>query len=235
MNSLLKGASLSMATCAFLGVGALGNAQAFVGVDPSSTWLGYMNVSDRPQDGGAFRFGSAWGPADLTATWGGGSLTLGPNSIGDPDPYWYQGGGAPGAVGNKIMDASMYVETTGVYSGQTLTFSGSVLNNTLVGNTNADGNGWTSVAFIKDFAPDYSSFVATTVALTPGTFSINLTLDADATRHIQYGFETIGPNVWATDVAPYGSIEIDAVPEPVSMFALGLGALAVARRRAAKR
>ena len=52
----------------------------------------------------------------------------------------------------------MYVETTGVFSGTTLTFEGNVLANTLVGNVNQLGNGWTSVAFIKDFAPDYSSF-----------------------------------------------------------------------------
>ena len=41
------------------------------------------------------------------------------------------------------------------YTGQTLTFKGNVLSNSLV-------SPYTSVAFIKDFAPDYSSNVSVT-------------------------------------------------------------------------
>jgi hypothetical protein len=124
------------------------------------------------------------------------------------------------------MDANMYVETTGVFTGQTLTFTGDVVANTLFGHVNQLGNGWTSVAFIKDFAPDYSSSVSITVPLTTGVFSISLSTINDPTRHVQYGFETIGPDVWATDVAPYGSIQITGVPEPSGLALLGSGALA---------
>ena len=125
------------------------------------------------------------------------------------------------------MDANFYVETTGVYTGQTLTFSGDVLSNTLFGHVNQLGNGWTSVAFIKDFASDYSSSVTVTAPLVNGVFSISLGTINDPTRHIQYGFETIGPDVWPTDVAPYGNIQIMAVPEPGTIGLLGVGALAL--------
>jgi PEP-CTERM motif len=207
--------------CSFLITAPNTNAQSQVAVTPNAPWQGFMNVFNLPSAGGGYQFGSAWGVADLTATWAGQVLTLGPNTIGDTNSYWYTPAGGPGATGNKIMDANIYVETTGVYSGQTLTFSGNVLANTLAGKQDPNGNGWTSVAFIKDFAPDYSSSVSITAPLVNGAFSISLAALADPTRHIQYGFETIGPDVWITDVAPYGSIQI--VPEPSSLALLGLG------------
>jgi hypothetical protein len=154
--------------------------------------------------------------------------------VNDPSNFWYTPAGGPGSVGNKIMDANMYVETTGVYTGQTLTFAGSVLSNTLVGSVNQQGNGWTSVAFIKDFAPDYSSSVTVTAPLTPGAFSVSLATINNPARHIQYGFETIGPDVWVTDRGPIGGIQVTAVPEPAIMTLAGLAGLcftAIRRRR----
>lgn len=198
---------------------------ATVGVDPSAAWLGFMNVFETPQNGGGFVFGQPWGTADLCASFSGATLTLSPNTIGDPNPFWYSPSGGPGSVGNKTMDANFYVETTGVYTGQTLTFNGNVLANTLFGHVNQLGNGWTSVAFIKDFAPDYSSSVSITAPLVNGVFSISLNAINDPNRHIQYGFETMGPDVWATDVAPYGNIQITAVPEPTSLALLALGSV----------
>jgi hypothetical protein len=209
------------------GAVARSNADSTVLVNSGAAWQGFMNVFEIPQNGGGYVFGSSWGTADLTAVFSASTLTLGPNSVNDPSSFWYIPSGGPGAVGNKIMDASMYVETTGVYSGQTLTFSGTVLANTLVGNMDPLGNGWTSVAFIKDFVADYSSSVSVTVALTPGPFSINLAANADPGHHIQYGFETIGPDVWITDVGPYGDIQIEAVPEPSALALLGIGSLAL--------
>lgn len=181
-----------------------------VTVNSSSSWSGYMNVFNKPQDGGGYQFGSPWGTADLCAVFNSSGLVLSPNVIGDPNAYWYTPSGGPGSVGNKTMDASMYVEI-GALPGRKLIFSGNVLSNTLVSasNTNAIGNGWTSVAFIKDFAPDYSSFNVSTQALTgTGAFSIQLNTVNDPARHVQYGFETVGPNVWVTDVAPFGNIVI---------------------------
>ncbi|CAN5532890.1 hypothetical protein BH09PLA1_BH09PLA1_18420 [soil metagenome] len=222
-----------LASCAGATIIALGASVASavnVTVDPGATWVGFMNVSNLPQAGGAYQFGSGWGTGDLVAYFTGPTLTLAPNTIGDPNPYWYTPAGGPGSVGNKIMDANMYVEI-GSLPNQTLTFAGNVLSNSLFGQVDANGNGWTSVAFIKDFAPDFSSFVQTTVSLTPGNFSISLNTINDPARHVQYGFETIGPDVWITDVAPYGNIQVTAVPEPVSLGMLGVGSLVLISRR----
>jgi hypothetical protein len=206
----------------------LSTSAATIGLNPNDPWQGFMNVFNLPSpfDNGAYQFGSSWGTADLRATFAAGPaapLTLSPNTIGDPNPYWYIPSGGPGAVGNKIMDANMYVEVTGALSGQPVTFEGGVLANTLVGQVNALGLGWTAVAFIKDFAPDYSSSVSVTAPLNPGSFGITLNTINDPLRHVQYGFEVIGPDVWATDVGQFGSIQI--VPEPASVALLGLGTL----------
>jgi len=229
MKPILK-ALAAASSCMLLALTC--TSAATVTVDPTAAWIGYMNVFNTPQQGGAYQFGQGWGTADLTATFSGPVLTLGPNTINDPNPYWYSPSGGPGAVGNKSMDANMYVETTGVYTGQTLTFTGNVLSNTLFGHVNQLGNGWTSVAFIKDFAPDYSSSVSVTASLVNGVFSISLPTISDPARHIQYGFETIGPDVWSTDVGPYGNIQITAVPEPT---ALGLAGLALTGLLGARR
>jgi hypothetical protein len=201
-------------------------AAVTVTVDPAHNWVGFMNVFELPSNGGAFVFGSPWGTADLVATFSGPVLTLAPNSINDPAPFWYTPSGGPGAQGNKTMDANMYVENSTTFVGQEVTFTGTVLSNTLVAP-------YTSVAFIKDFAPDFSSFNQVTVPLTPGTFSITLQTDPTPGRHVQFGFETIGPNVWITDAPSRGTVQVTAIPEPAAIglaVAAGLG-IAVRRRR----
>lgn len=180
-------------------------------VDPTKTWVGYLNWFETPANGGGYANGGPWGTSDLRATFSGSVLSLKPNTIGDPAGYWYVSTG-DNSVGNKIQDASMYVEP-GSLPGVTMTFAGTVLANTLTGldNTNPAGNGWTCVAFIKDFAPDFSSSVVVTTPLTNGTtFSISLATVNDPARHIQYGFETVGPCVWATDtaLAGYGNVQV---------------------------
>ncbi|MES2572270.1 MAG: PEP-CTERM sorting domain-containing protein [Verrucomicrobiota bacterium] len=209
-----------------LGTGAM--ADITVSIDGSAPWLGYMNVSNLPANGGAFQFGSGWGIPDLTASFADSILTLGPNTINDPAPYWYTPAGGPGAAGNKTMDANLYVETTGVFVAENLTFTGVVLENTLV-------SPYTSVAFIKDFAPDYSSFTMVTAPLVEGTFSITLLTSSDPGRHIQYGFETIGPNVWITDVADKGVVRLAPIPEPSSAVLAMVGILGLVRKRRAAR
>jgi hypothetical protein len=169
---------------------------ATVSVDPGAAWQGFMNVFNLPSAGGAYQFGSPWGVSDLTATFSGPVLTLGPNTIGDPNEYWYQNTsglatapnfGGPGQQGNKIMEANMYVETTGVHVGTNLVFTGEVLSNTFTGSHSG-------IVFIKDFAPDYSSVVETTAPLSPGVFSISLNTINDPARHVQYGFQVKGVN-----------------------------------------
>lgn len=189
-------------------------------VDPSKPWQGFMNVSDTPADGGAFAFGSPWVVADLRANFSGSTLTLAPNTIGDPNPYWYDSIGN-NSVANKIMEANMFVEPAGSLPGVTVTFSGMCLNNTLTTNAafngplNPAGDSWTSVAFIKDLNPDFSAGAIVTMPLTNGMkFSVSLLTVNDPTRHVQYGFTTTGPCVWTNDVAlpTYGNVVIAPGP-----------------------
>lgn len=183
---------------------SLGTAHADVSVtlDGADPYQGYMNVSNLPGDGGAFQFGSPWGTGDLVAVFTGNDLRLSPNTIGDPDPYWYIGGGGPGAPGNKIMEANMYVEQTGPFAGQTVTFSGNVLSNTLT-------QAHVARVFIRDFAGDFSSVVEQSILLpAAGPFSLSLATINDPGRHVQYGFQLTGVNVWVTDVTPFGAAVI---------------------------
>ena len=123
------------------------------------------------------------------------------------------------------MGANMYVETIGLFQGATMTFSGTILNTNLLNptHTNEEGNGWTCTAFIKDFAPDFSSFVITRVDLATNTspvFSINYTTLNDVPgRHVQWGFETTGPDVWATDPILPGLGKVVIAPYPYVIVA----------------
>lgn len=191
-------------------------------VDSSASWTGFMNVFTNAQNGGGYWFGSAWATADLPAVFNGSGLVLAPNSINDPTPAWYSPSGGPGAVGLKTMEANFFQQFDGALAGKNVTFSGTVLSNTLVSasKTNALGNGWTAVAYIRDFAPDFSSFNAATVPLNPGAFSVSLFTASDPARHVQFGFQVVGPNVWITDAAAFGNIVIaNAGVNPTSITA----------------
>ncbi|MES2924302.1 MAG: hypothetical protein V4819_22310 [Verrucomicrobiota bacterium] len=225
MNIAIK----SLAFCAL--VGAVQSANAItVGVDSTKTWLGFMNVSNLPANGGVYQFGGTWGTGDLVAYFTGPVLTLAPNTIGDVNEYWYQNTtglatppnyGGPGQAGNKIMAASMYVETNdGSLSGQTVTFTGQVVSNTFT-------SAHSTVAFIKDFDGGYglTQDRVITVPVTNGVFSITLNTLAGAGRHVQYGFETTGVNVWVTDVAPFGKLEVGPVPPPPFAATIETGTL----------
>ena len=201
-------ARVIVALFALIAVTAFGpvaaQAQTDLTVDSTELVFGFMNVYNLPApDGdGAFQFASGWGIADLTASFAGDIVTLGPNTIGDPDPYWYIGGGGPGAPGNKIMEANLYGQADGGLAGQTVTFSGEVLASSLT-------SAHTVTAFIRDFAPDFSSFTESVVPLTgAGPFSISLATAPDAARHVQWGFQMLGVNVWVTDVAAFGTMDI---------------------------
>jgi hypothetical protein len=209
---------LSLPAVIFLTTISTAKADMTVSVDPGAAWIGYMNVFELPANGGAYLWGSGWGTADLNASFSGSILILTPNTSIDRDvpndSYWWVGGadGAP----NKNMDANLYVQDDAL-AGQTVTFTGNVLANTLV-------SPYTSTIFIKDFAPDYSSFVSTTLSAAPGVFSLSLLTGVG--DHIQYGFETIGPDARLSTVASLGFVQATAVPEP-SAFALLAGGMVV--------
>lgn len=190
-------------------------------VDAAGLVNGFMNVFELPANGGGYVFGTSWGVADLSASFSGDTVTFGPNSVGDPSSFWYTPSGGPGATGNKITEANLYGEYNDVLAGQTLNFSGTVLSNTLDG-------AHTAIAFIRDFAPDFSSNVSVTVPLTSGDFFLTLALIDSPGRHVQYGIAMTGPNVWITDAAAVGTLvvgPIAAIPEPSSFALLGGAAI----------
>lgn len=197
---------------------------ATVFVDQSTApWLGFMNVFDL---GGGFVFPSGWGVGDLRASFNdpANQLTLSPNTIGDPDPFWYQGGGGPGAPGNKIMEANLYQEVVTGLSGQTVVFEGNVLSNTFT-------SAHVARFFIRDFAPDFSSVSETFAPVVPGPFSLSLNTIPGAGRVVQWGVQVRGVNVWVTDTAPFGTAVIQTIPAPASAGLIGLAGLIAARRR----
>ena len=227
-----------VAAVAMMVVSTAAHADVTVGIDARDVNIGFMNVFNLDRSGplpaaSDYQFGSGWGFNDLNANYdnGAGTLTFTPNSVGDPDPYWYIGGGGPGALGNKWMDANGFAQVSGeggavgALSGMNVTFEGNVLSNTFTANH-------TATAFIRDFAPDFSSFNETSVALTTGAFSITLATDGGVDRHVQYGINIQGENVWATDLAPFGSVVLGAaIPEPSSLAVLGVAALGFVTRR----
>lgn len=216
-------------TCAVLAVALAGTAASAVVVTPGNStapWLGFMNVFELNN---APAFSSGWGVADLNASFNDAtpSITMSPNTIGDPNPFWYTPSGGPGSTGNKIMEANLFIQQTNnpAFSGQTVTFNGFVLSNTLT-------SAHVARVFVRDFAPDFSSFNESIVVLpSSGAFSISLATDAAPGRHVQYGFQMKGVNVWATDVAPFGNIVLSSIPSPGALALVGLGGLVATRRR----
>ncbi len=224
---------LASAVICALGASA-GLAQVTVQVEPSTEdWKGWMNVAELD---GTPLWGSPWGIPDLSATFDdpNNELTLGAAPMGDPHAYWYQGGdpndpnsfpGGPGVPGNKLMEANLFREFIGgaMPGGQLMTFEGEVLANTFTAEHEA-------YLFIKDFPGDWSSPVETKIPLVPGPFSFSANLVDEPGRHVQYGFQVIGPNVWPDDVGLFGNAVIATIPEPASML-LVLAAGLIVRRR----
>ncbi len=179
-------------------------------IDSGTMTNGYMNVSAPPSAGGGYLFGQSWPVKDLRAQFTGGtSVTLAPCFVSDTSSYWYTPSGQPGATGNKIMEANVYGQADGTYAGQSVKFSGTVPSYTLQGGT----SGWSVKAFIRDFTADYSSYNEQAVPISAtGSFSVRLNAVNDPTRHVQWGLQVKGPDVWITDLASKGTVVVSALP-----------------------
>ena len=185
------------------------NSAVALTVDSGTMTNGYMNVYDLSNVYQPFPTSGPWAVADLRANFTSGtSVTLAPCYVADSGTYWYTPSGQPGATGNKIMEANLYGQADGTYAGKQLRFSGTVPSYTLQGGT----GGWTVKAFIRDFAPDFSSYNEQLVPISStGTFSVQLTAVNDPTRHVQWGLQTRGPDVWITDLASKGTAVVNAL------------------------
>jgi hypothetical protein len=220
----MKKLVLSTLSLGILALCASQTSAQTVTIDPSTLTLGYMNwqptaytVANFPGDGGSGS--SAWGTSALQANFSGTTLTILPNvnTYTPGSAYWNN----PDGTGANQMDANFYNETTGVYVNTTLTFTFDVIANTLAAPYN-------SIAFIKDFSPSYSSSTESSIALTSGIETISLTTSVNAGDHIQYGFETYGPDTNPSSPAALESVVITpvtAVPEPATWAWAGSGSL----------
>jgi len=208
-----------------LGAALSAQAAVQVGVDPQKSWVGFMNWWDMPADGGAFAGQSFWGVADLGAQFSGATLTLTPNTSVDRDfpidPYWWK---QPGGSSNKIMGANVFVVDDSL-AGQSIVFSGMVLSNTL-------DSAYSSRAFVRAFNADFSIVLDSSDDLLEDGKPFEVSYQSmPADVHIEYGFDTIGPNARLGN--SLGSVVIATVPEPSAwaMMAAGLLGVAALRRR----
>lgn len=179
-------------------------AQNTVTVDASQTILGYINVFETPANGGAFVFGQPWGVPELQTIVdvGNNTFTLQPNfnTYGDnpTDPFWVD---QATGEGNKLMEASTYVEDASLV-GSELTFEGGTISHTI-------DAGYEVLAFIKVFNSDFSVQKTESTTLTEGeNFSITYTDIEPADTHLQYGFQVTGINANPDDEATLGSVVV---------------------------
>ncbi len=193
---------------------AVAGQSAQVTVDPTQSWQGYLNVSDLPASAGgdgAYDFGSSWGITALQAYLTPTNLTLLPdtNVWETTNSYWVQ---ANGITPNKICDASMYVQNDNLID-TNLVFFGTCLNNTLTANPEPNtGIYYTSVAFIKTFDSNFNLLNSVSSAgLTTGQ-SFEISLNTGGAVHVQYGFETVGPD--ASPGSNLGSVVLSASIPP---------------------
>ena len=187
-------------------------------LEPTENWFGFMNVFELPENGGGFVFPSGWAPADLVALYNGDELCLQPNQIGDPDSFWYQGGGGPGAPGNKTMEANFYNEDqTGAFVNQTVSFSIEVTSNDF-------SCGHASSLYIREFNPSFAGILAETFVPIAGPGVYNVMMPISATGGpVQYGIQTVGPNVWVTDAPACGSIKAMPLISTVQWYDAAIG------------
>jgi hypothetical protein len=183
-------------------------SQALEQVDPAKNWIGYMSWSPAPGDAAGYggSGGGAWGTAALQASFQSGMLVLAPNTntYNATDPYWVNADGS----GANIMNASFYVQDDTLL-GQNVTFAGTCLNNTFT----AD---YSSQAFIKLFDNSYNVVGQATSTLAAGQpFLISVPANAAAT-HVQYGFQTTGPDANPATADTLGQVTV-AVPVGVAV------------------
>ena len=171
-----------------------------------SEWVGYINAYDLPVVSGNPLILYATGVeavADLKTTVdaNAGTVTLQPNftkySSGDPNYV-------NGAVGNKIVQSSVYVEESGLV-GQFFAFSGNVASNTL-------DAGYDNYAFVRLFDLNFNLLFEVRDPLVAGnSFSVSYDNTPANTVFVQYGFTVQGLNANPANEASLGSVVVNAI------------------------
>jgi len=182
-------------------------SQNVVEVNASDNWVGFMNVFNLA---GGYEFGSTWGVADLRTDVDvpANQISLHPNyntyADNPTDPFWVN---QTTGAGEKVCEASTYVEPGATFNENELTFSGEVISNTL----SAD---YTAKFFIKALDPNdnyQDALGGSKVFDLPacGVFSVTASdIELAAGLIVQYGFSIKGPNTNPADEATNGKIVI---------------------------
>jgi len=140
------------------------------------------------------------GLPSLNASYSGTTLTFAPSTYGSIEGDNY-------VATLYDTDASL---PGNAYAPSRIVFTGNCLSSTL-------DAGYTAVAFIRDFAADYSSSTTASVPLTNGQpFSVELTCD-DSTHHIQWGFEMSGVAVANNSSLGNVQLAVAAAAQPVNL------------------
>jgi len=204
VKKLLK--SKVIKASALLGLSLLSfnaNAQTNVTVDANATWLSAMlwftNVPGEPFE----NYAGDWPLEALKTTLNttDNTVSLYPNysAYAAGDPTW-----SNGPIGNKIMLALSYVQDDALV-GQNMTFSGTVISNTLV-------DGYSVKAFIKVLDANYSSPPLAELVIEldeEGSFTLPANVaQYPAAAHVQYGFMTRGLNANPVDEAAFGKMVV---------------------------
>lgn len=162
------------------------SAQHTINFDANEAWQGFMNVFETPANGGGFVFSSGWAVPDLVVLVdvGANTATLKPNRVNDLDPFWQTGN----LLGNKVMDASFFVNNNTTLVNTAFTFTGEVVSN------NLDPE-YVEKVFIRIFDGSFNLLREITADLNPGTFSLFYdNSEGAAGVNVQYGFNMVGRN-----------------------------------------
>lgn len=171
------------------------NAQTTINFDindPAGPWLGFMNVSEKDINGGAFVFPSGWGVSDLIVAEDGvgNTATFSPNRVNDLDPFWNSGT----FEGEKEMAADYYIDRADLNT-TAFDFLANISNFSLV--STGLSQPYVFEMFIKVFNSDYSSLLLNNRVTITATGDYMLSYDGTTVgaAHVQYGFTMTGVNI----------------------------------------
>ena len=193
-----------------------GYSQNNISVNTTYNWLGYINVFDLANN---YQFGSSWAIQDLKTEidLASNTITLKPNfntyTDNPGDPFWQNGN-----TGAKLLEASSYVEPGASFNGNDLTFSGSVVSNTL--NTSL----YSAKYFIKALDPNngyVDALGGSAIFDLPlsGAFSVSVPAGSlTAGLVVQYGFVVFGLNANPVDESAFGSVVVTGSGSSPSNF-----------------